>query len=329
VDYIKDYLKAEYWYLREAVILLFDGTPIIDDGIVSAEDMPPLEGKGTTNPMEEAYDLALRALDTGRLRFIGRRELGWVAPADFRDWAIAMDYPIPEAWKQAPLAEFRTLPPEAYNRLMDEDEEIQIEHQAEGDVLPGEVVGVLNGEPNPGRIESSEQESLPDNGAGTQNQRQETNPDELLVIVDDINENVTVVTQRGQGKKTVYKRRDIFGKGTATWYLLVDFAKCKGSLEGNHSKDVKKRNTSGNRQNLSKKLVEKLRLSKPPIIAGRKGVMCFFSIHLKGSTASTDALDRQTVAHRETITSEEQVAEAIEMANDMLANHGEEVPPVN
>ncbi len=123
MGHIKDYLKAEYWDLREAVILLFGGTPIDDDGIILAADMTPLEGKDATNPMEEAYDLELRALDTGSLRFIGRRELTWVAPADFRDWAIAKGYDIPEAWKQASLVEFRTLPPEAYNWLMDEDEE--------------------------------------------------------------------------------------------------------------------------------------------------------------------------------------------------------------
>lgn len=105
-------------------------------------------------------------------------------------------------------------------------------------------------------------------------------PGDLSVIVDGINKKVTVFPKNG--KKAIYKRTDIVGKGTVTWDLLVDFAKCKGLLEGNTQPDVKKRNTPGNRKNLGKKLMGALGLGQSPIVEGRKGLMRFASIELAG-----------------------------------------------
>lgn len=108
---------------------------------------------------------------------------------------------------------------------------------------------------------------------------QYNSPEHLTVVVDEINELVFVET-KGSSKPKRYKRHDIVGKGTATWLLFVDFAKCNGSVEDNTQPDVKKRNTPGNRKNLGDRLTKLLKLDKPPIIEGRNGVMRFASISL-------------------------------------------------
>lgn len=121
-------------------------------------------------------------------------------------------------------------------------------------------------------------------------------PNELYIIVDDINEKVTIATDRGKGKTAVYSRFDVVGRGTVTWDLLVDFAKCNGSLEGNTKIDVKRRNSSVNRNNLGKKLKEALFLNKSPVVEGRNGVMRFGSITIAGDKQPIDALNRKTVS---------------------------------
>ena len=137
---------------------------------------------------------------------------------------------------------------------------------------------------------------------------------DLEVIVDEVNQRVTVLPKNG--KKTIYTRTDIVGKGTVIWDLLVDFAKCKGSLEGNTQADVKKRNTSANRKNLSKKLMGEMNLDKSPIVEGRNGVMRFHSIKLAGGTSSTDAMDRKTCSHDD-------------QATEYIRDRGEDIPVID
>ena len=129
-------------------------------------------------------------------------------------------------------------------------------------------------------------------------------PGDLMVLVDEVNQHVVVCTQ--DGGRTKYARADVFGRGTVTWDLLVAFARCGGSLEGNAIADVKKINTSANRGNLGKKLVAAMNLDESPIVKGRSGVMRFQSIQLAGDTLSSDALDRMTTEY--------------------LENHGDDMP---
>ncbi len=129
-------------------------------------------------------------------------------------------------------------------------------------------------------------------------------PGDLKVIVDDVNQSVVVTTQ--DGEQTKHTRDDIVGRGTVTWDLLVAFAKCNGSLEGNTIADVKKMNTSANRNNLGKKLMTAMNLDESPIVKNRPGVMSFQSIHLEGNKSCPDALDR--------------------MATKYLSNHGDDMP---
>ena len=144
-------------------------------------------------------------------------------------------------------------------------------------------------------------ESKRDNGTCQTNA-----PEHLTVIVDEENELVFVAT-KGSSKRKRYRRNDIVGKGTVTWLLLVDFAKCGGSLEGNNKPDVEQRNTPGNRINLGNKLMEVLRLDKSPIIERRSGVMRFGSIGVAADGRSTDAMDR--------------------VGTEFLDRHGEHLPP--
>lgn len=117
---------------------------------------------------------------------------------------------------------------------------------------------------------------------------------DLTVVVDDVNQNIVVVARNG--KQTKYARSEILGKGAVTWDLLVAFARCRGSLEGNATADVKKLNTSVNRKNLGKKLMDGIGLDDSPIIQGRNGVMRFQSIDIAGSASSPDALGRKTIS---------------------------------
>ena len=122
-------------------------------------------------------------------------------------------------------------------------------------------------------------------------------PGYLCVIVDDVNQTVEFYSQEGNGEKTKGTRKDIVGRGTVTWDLLVAFAKCNGSLEGNVAADVKKINTSVNRKNLGEKLMIAMNLDESPIVEGRSGVMRFHSIQLAGGVSSTDAMGRQTCSY--------------------------------
>lgn len=136
-------------------------------------------------------------------------------------------------------------------------------------------------------------------------------PEDLKLIVDDVNQAISLVSNSGE--KTKYARADLLGRGTVTWELLVWFARCGGSLEENNAGDVKRLNTSVNRKNLGEKLQAAFGLAKPPIIPLRKGVMCFGSIQLKGGASSTDALDRIRSTRDD-------------QATEFLANHGDDMP---
>ena len=136
-------------------------------------------------------------------------------------------------------------------------------------------------------------------------------PGDLKVIVDDVNQSVVVTTQ--DGEQTKHTRDDIVGRGTVTWDLLVAFAKCNGSLEENRSANVIKINTSVNRKNLGTKLVAALSLDKSPIVDGKSGAMCFRSIELAGSTASTDVMDRKPIS-------------IDDQGSEFLRRHGDDMP---
>lgn len=138
-------------------------------------------------------------------------------------------------------------------------------------------------------------------------------PGDLCVIVDNINEQVSVSAHQGERKPTTYSRSDVVGKGTVTWPLLVDFAKCKGSLEGNTKTDVKERNTSANRKNLGNKLMEALGLDRSPFIEKRNGAMRFASISLAGGRATSDAFDRSKVSFDD-------------QSTEFLVSRGEDMP---
>ena len=139
-----------------------------------------------------------------------------------------------------------------------------------------------------GKSAADKEQPLPASG--------ERQPGNLTVIVDNLNETVTVFSKSGPSKGQEFKRADVVGKGTVTWDLLVDVAKCKGSLEGNAQAEVKERNTSANRKNLGEKLVESFKLNESPFVEGRNGVMKFASISLAGGRSTTDALDRKIVS---------------------------------
>ncbi|MEE9354303.1 MAG: hypothetical protein V3U75_01805 [Methylococcaceae bacterium] len=121
-------------------------------------------------------------------------------------------------------------------------------------------------------------------------------PGDLIVIVDDVNDVVNVRSINGK-YNTKFGRKDVVGKGTVTWLLLVAFAKCNGSLEGNSDTDVKKLNTPANRKNLSGKLVSSMKLNTQPIVKGRSGIMRFQSIRIAGGASSIDALDREKISY--------------------------------
>jgi len=141
-------------------------------------------------------------------------------------------------------------------------------------------------------------------------------PGDLSVTVDDVNQTVTVYQGTSKQKANKFGRSDVVGKGTATWDLLRAFAKCHGSLEGNATDDVKKVNTSVNRKNLGKKLVDAMNLDVSPIAEGRAGIMSFQSIRLAGGKSSPDAMDRKI------ITSGDQ-------ATEFLICHGDDMPIVD
>jgi len=121
-------------------------------------------------------------------------------------------------------------------------------------------------------------------------------PGDLSVTVDDVNQTVTVYQGASKQNANKFNRSDIVGRGTVTWDLLVAFAKCNGSLEGNTVAEIKKKNTSVNRIILGEHLMAAMDLDKSPIIEDRKGAMCFGSIRLAGSTSSTDAMDRKIIS---------------------------------
>jgi len=141
----------------------------------------------------------------------------------------------------------------------------------------------------------------------------ERHPADLVVIVDEVNKTVSVFSKAGSGKETKFTHRDIVGRGDVTWSLLVAFARCNGSLEGNTAADVKKLNTSANRKNLSSKLVATMNLDRSPIVEGRTGVMRFQSIQLAGDKSSPDAMDRKTISTDDQTT-------------EFLKNHGDDMP---
>jgi len=156
--------------------------------------------------------------------------------------------------------------------------------------------------------------------ASGKQQQEVIRPGDLSVIVDEINERVMVSPKNR--KKTKYKRRDIVGKGTTTWDLLVAFAKCGGSLEGNTAADVEKINTSINRRNLGKKLVAAMGLDRSPIVKGARGTTRFRSICLAGRGASTDAMDRKTCHYEDQVTDDDQ-------ATEYLRNQGVDMPVID
>lgn len=143
----------------------------------------------------------------------------------------------------------------------------------------------------------------------------EKRPGDLQVVVDNINEAVMVFSKGGHSKRE-FKRADIVGKGIVVWDLLVAFAKYRGSLEGIHGADIEAINTSVNRKNLGKHLMNKMNLNRSPIIENRAGAMCFGSIQLAGDTSRTDALDRKTIS-----------LEA--QGTEFLRRHGEDMPPID
>jgi len=147
-------------------------------------------------------------------------------------------------------------------------------------------------------------------------------PGSIKVIVDNINNQVTVI--KNNGNKSVYSHADIVGKGKVTWDLLVDFAMCEGSLVGNLKTEVKKRNTSANRINLGSKLMDTLGLNESPIVKGRNGVMRFASITLAGRGVSSDALDRITLNHDELKGKREELDD---ITTKFLASNGHDMPP--
>lgn len=141
-------------------------------------------------------------------------------------------------------------------------------------------------------------------------------PGDLSVVVDDVNQTVSFYSQINNDEKTKCARKDIVGRGTATWDLLVAFAKCNGSLEGNAAADVKKVNKSANRKNLGNKLMIAMNLDESPIVEGRNGVTCFHSIQLAGGTSSADAMDRKTCSYDD-------------QATEFLRRHGEDMSDID
>jgi hypothetical protein len=137
-------------------------------------------------------------------------------------------------------------------------------------------------------------------------------PGDLNVVVDEVNQTVSFCSQSNNGEETKYARNDIVGRGTVTWDLLVAFARCNGLLEGNNSADLKKMNSSVNRKNLGKNLMDAMNLDKSPIVEGRNGVMRFNSIKLAGGASSTDAMDRKTCNYDD-------------QATEFLRSHGEDM----
>lgn len=92
-----DYLKADYWDVREAAILLRGGTPMNDDGFISSGGMRPLRG-GEPDPVKEICELARRAIDADELTCVGKKKHWRVRPADFARWAAEKGYPMPSGW---------------------------------------------------------------------------------------------------------------------------------------------------------------------------------------------------------------------------------------
>ena len=161
--------------------------------------------------------------------------------------------------------------------------------------------------------EQQDPDSLVNDSAQLENASPLSTPGHLHVVVDDVIEQVIV---DGSGKQKTYNRSAIVGRGTATWDLLVAFAKCRGSLEGNAASEVKKINTSANRNNLSDKLVVGMNLDEPPIVKGRHGIMRFRSIRLASDASSTDAMDRK-------------IYSIDDQATEYLRNHGDDFPDID
>lgn len=123
------------------------------------------------------------------------------------------------------------------------------------------------------------------------------NPRILSLVVDaDVNGQVRVTKDGGRAK--TYTRKNIIGRGTTIWELLVLFARFNGDLQGKRGPELGALNKPANRNNLSEKLVETLGLEERPIIGGKNdAAMIFSSIKLAGGKKSRDALGGKKISY--------------------------------
>jgi hypothetical protein len=141
--------------------------------------------------------------------------------------------------------------------------------------------------------------------------RQDRDPRTLEVVVDVRGEQVTV--QDGKGEKETYTRTQITGKGKATWLLLVLFASRFGAVEKT-GPEVEKLNYAKNRSNLGNVLKMALGLSESPFIVGDASGIKFKSI--LAENVGIDAMGRKARSLDDEATA-------------FLAEHGEEMPPID
>ena len=135
-------------------------------------------------------------------------------------------------------------------------------------------------------------------------------PRTLEVIVDCRDERVTVIDKEGASR--TYSRKQVTGKGTRTWLLLVLFAHRFGSVEGG-TPEIIRLNYAKNRENLGKALEKALELQESPFIKGNANSIKFRSI--RAENEGIDAMDRQSKSWDD-------------VATHWLAERGEDLPVI-
>jgi len=321
----------ELWEVREAACLLLGVHP------------GKFTSVGLVREFDTLMDIARDALDCGTLEpytpsvnevlEIGKvraTDFLRVRPTDFLQWAKRKGLKIPEELLLLLESRDRLSEVQTEGDDLDPIEDQNAENDAARADVPLFAGGInwvdLEYDERLRQLQSVDEDATPEPDIPTKGQNKTEqrkgdlySPGHLQVIVDEFNEKVSVRADKNQRERRIYSRADVVGKGSVTWDLLVDFAKCKGLLEGNTQADVKQKNTSGNRINLGNKLMKALELAQSPFVEGRNGVMRFASISLASARRTPDALDRKKIILDDHATADEQ-------ATAFLESHGEDLP---